>query len=97
MKPLDSNEHPDDAPAKTAILIQQCLMAAFQPSQLIIEDQSAQHVTHASYHPEKGHFRITIQSTQLPPSDLIAAHRRIYQALGDLMQTSIHALSIQIL
>ena len=70
------------------------LSAALQPDELEIVDESHKHVGHAGARDGRGHFRIRIVSkkfTGLPP---LRCHRLIYEAVGDLMETDIHALSI---
>ncbi len=71
------------------------LTASFSPEHLEIVDESHKHAGHAGARDGRGHFAITIVScafTGMPP---IKRHRAIYQALGELMQSDIHALSIQ--
>ncbi len=41
-----------------------------------------------------GHFRVRIVSEQFAGLGRIQSHRLIYDALGSLMQTDIHALSV---
>ncbi len=78
-----------------AIRIQ--LQAHFQPSHLDIEDDSAAHAGHAGARDGKGHFNITIVSTEFEGKTLMQRHRMVYKALTDLLATDIHALSIQAL
>ena len=44
-----------------------------------------------------GHYRVTIVSKSFAGLSAVARHRLVYQALGDLMDTDIHALAIQAL
>lgn len=71
------------------------LKIAFQPSHLDIEDDSAAHAGHAGARDGKGHFNVVIVSTEFAGKSLIQRHRMVYKALSDLMETDIHALSIQ--
>jgi len=64
------------------------------PSELVIEDESHLHAGHAGAKGGKGHFRITISSDKFQGLRLLQQHRLIYDALGEMMQTDIHALSI---
>lgn len=75
--------------------IRAALEAALAPEQLVIEDESHQHAGHAGAATGRGHFRVEIVSAAFVGQALIARHRRVYAALGDLMQTDIHALSLQ--
>ena len=42
-----------------------------------------------------GHFNVVIEAQAFAGLSAIARHRLIYQALGTLMETDIHALGIQ--
>lgn len=75
--------------------IRDCLMNALQPSHLEITDQSHLHAGHAGAKEGKGHFAVEITSAAFAGKSLIHRHRLVYDALGDLMQTDIHALSIK--
>lgn len=70
------------------------LQAALQPSALDIDDESHLHAGHAGAATGRGHFRLRIVSTAFAGLSPVQRHRRIYEALGGLMQTDIHALSI---
>jgi len=75
--------------------IRDALQAAFQPQQLVIEDDSAAHAGHAGAATGRGHFRVEIVAAAFAGQPVLARHRMVYAALGELMQTDIHALSIQ--
>lgn len=64
------------------------------PSELAIEDESHQHAGHAGARDGRGHFRVRIVAEAFSGESLLARHRRVYAALGDLMQTDIHALAL---
>lgn len=64
------------------------------PSELAIDDESHQHVGHAGARDGRGHFRVRIIAAAFSGESLLARHRRVYAALGDLMQTDIHALAL---
>ncbi len=66
------------------------------PSHLEIIDDSHKHVGHAGARDGKGHFTLIISSESLAGKRMLQQHRLIYNALGDLMETDIHALSIKI-
>lgn len=70
------------------------LEAAFAPESLDIEDESHKHAGHAGAKSGKGHFNVTIVSDKFADKTLIQRHRMVYEALGDYMETDIHALSI---
>ncbi len=75
--------------------IRAALAAAFEPQRLVIEDESHRHAGHAGAATGRGHFRVEIVSSAFAGLPALARHRQVYAALGDLMQTEIHALSIQ--
>ncbi len=74
-----------------------CITASLQPSSLEIIDDSASHAGHAGAKTGKGHFILKIKSDAFEDKSILEQHRMIYAALGDLMTTDIHALTIQVL
>ncbi|MGB5248156.1 MAG: BolA family protein [Gammaproteobacteria bacterium] len=75
--------------------IRKALESALSPESLDIDDESHLHAGHAGARDGRGHFRVTIVAAEFKGMNQIQRHRRIYAALGNLMQTDIHALSIQ--
>jgi BolA family transcriptional regulator, general stress-responsive regulator len=75
--------------------IRTALTAAFAPQHLVIEDESHRHVGHAGAATGRGHFRVEIVSSAFAGLPPLARHRQVYAALGALMETDIHALTIQ--
>ncbi|OJZ18918.1 MAG: BolA family transcriptional regulator [Thiobacillus sp. 65-29] len=69
-------------------------LAALDPETLQLEDESAQHRGHAGAAGGGGHFRLTIVSPRFDRLSTLARHRLVYDALGEMMQREIHALSI---
>ncbi len=76
-------------------LMRQALDSELHPEALEIEDESHLHAGHAGARDGRGHFRVTIVSEAFAGLRPLQRHRRVYQALGGLMDTDIHALSIQ--
>lgn len=74
--------------------IRAALEAALQPSELELVDESHKHAGHAGARDGRGHFALRINAAAFAGLAPLARHRRVYAALGDLMQTDIHALSI---
>lgn len=72
------------------------IQSALEPESLEILDESHLHVGHEGAKDGRGHFRIKISSSKFNGLRMLQQHRLIYDALGDLMQTDIHALSIDI-
>lgn len=75
-------------------LIRARLTAAFQPSHLEIADEGDLHVGHAEE--GAGHFAVTICAEALAGKTRVQQHRLVYDALGEMMQTNIHALRITV-
>ena len=70
-------------------------LAALEPLELQLVDESAQHAGHAGTRPGGNtHWRLTIVSPRFAGQTTVARHRMVYQALGELMQNPIHALAI---
>lgn len=74
--------------------IRQCLSDALHPVQLEVDDESHRHIGHAGAADGRGHFRVRLVSSRFAGMSPVARHRAVYAALGDLMQTDIHALAI---
>jgi len=75
-------------------VIRQRLQDQLCPESLVVEDESHLHVGHAGARDGRGHFRVFIVTPAFNGKNRIARHRMVYSAMGDLMQTDIHALSI---
>lgn len=74
--------------------IEALLRQAFSPSKLQIKDQSHLHAGHAGAQDGRGHYEVTIVAEAFSNTRPLARHRMIYDALGTLMETDIHALRI---
>ncbi|HUN68427.1 MAG TPA: BolA family protein [Burkholderiales bacterium] len=73
-------------------------LGVLAPARLDLFDESARHAGHAGAAPGGNtHWKLTIVSAAFAGKSTVARHRMIYQALGDLMQNPIHALSIRAL
>ncbi len=81
----------------TSELIKQKLNESFQPELIEIIDDSAAHAGHAGAKQGGGHYNVTIVAKAFEGKTLVQRHQLIYQALGDLMKTDIHALGINAL
>jgi BolA family transcriptional regulator, general stress-responsive regulator len=75
-------------------LIRKRLQDAFNPETLEIYDESHLHVGHAGARSGKGHFRVRILARQFAGLPLKKRHQMVYEALDQLMETEIHALSL---
>jgi BolA protein len=76
-------------------MLRERLTRALQPVELDIIDESAKHAGHAGAASGGGHFIVTIVSPAFENKTLIQRHRLVYDAVGDIMHSEIHALSIQ--
>ena len=75
-------------------MIRERLEAAFAPDSLEIIDESHKHAGHASAQ-GAGHFIVQIVSNAFEGKSPVQRHRMVFDAVDDLMQSEIHALSIQ--
>ena len=75
--------------------IRQRLTAALAPSRLDLIDESARHAGHAGARAEgESHFRMLIVTGMFTGKSRLQRQRMVFAALGDLMRTDVHALSI---
>ena len=75
--------------------IRALLTEALAPQSLDVADDSHKHAGHAGARGGQGHFGVDIVSSAFAGKLPLARHRLVYAALGDMMQTDIHALSIR--
>ncbi|SMQ95458.1 BolA family protein [Xanthomonas fragariae] len=73
------------------------LQTALAPSELEVVDDSRRHAGHAGARDGRGHFNVRMVSAAFADKPQLARHRAIYAAVGEMMQTDIHALSIKAL
>lgn len=70
-------------------------LATLEPVALDLVDESAKHEGHAGWRPGGNtHWRLHIVSRRFSGQPTVARHRMVYQALGEMMQDPIHALTI---
>lgn len=74
--------------------IRERLSQAFAAETIEIVDDSHKHAGHASAK-GGGHFTVHIVSPAFAGKSLVQRHRMVYEALGELMQHEVHALSIK--
>lgn len=77
--------------------IRSAIEVSLKPSGLEIIDQSHRHAGHAGARDGRGHFDVHIVSDLFKGKLPLARHRMVYAAVGNLMETDIHALSIKAL
>ena len=75
--------------------IERNLAEALSPIRLEIEDESHRHAGHAGARPEgESHFRLTVVAAAFQGKTRVERQRMVYAALGELMESDIHALSL---
>jgi BolA protein len=74
------------------------LTAAFRPTRLEIEDDSARHRGHAGAREGgESHFNVLIESAAFAGSPKLARQRMVYRALAEELAGPVHALSVRAL
>lgn len=74
--------------------IREKLLAAFEPERLEVRDDSHLHVGHPGAKDGRGHFHVTIRAEAFRGQRPLHRHRMVFDALGEMMETDIHALQI---
>lgn len=82
-------------PAERIEEIRSRLEQAFTPESLMVEDQGHLHIGHEGAKDGRGHFRVMIVTDAFNGLSMIKRHRAIYEQMGSLMQSDIHALAIE--
>ncbi len=76
--------------------IEQRLQAAFQPRELVVENESGKHAGHAGDDGSgESHFNVVIRADAFAGLSRVARHRAVHKALGDI-NTRVHALALDI-
>ena len=81
--------------ANRVLAIRSRLIAAFAPTELEVVDESDKHRGHPGARDGRGHFHVKIISPHFAGRKPIERHRMVYEALGPLLKTDIHALSVR--
>jgi BolA protein len=72
------------------------LNSALSPTKVELIDDSEQHRGHGGYNPAgESHFSLKIESAAFEGKSRVERQRMIYGALGELMDSRVHALSIR--
>lgn len=87
----------NDDSADLILLVKSRLEQHLDPTMLEITDESKMHVGHAGAQNGMKHLAIRISSKALETMPKLLAHKAIYSALGELMDTRIHAVRIRII
>jgi BolA protein len=72
------------------------LNSSLAPTHVELIDDSEQHRGHGGYNPAgESHFSLRIESPAFAGKTRVQRQRMIYAALGELMDSRVHALSIR--
>ena len=75
-------------------LIRARLLDALAPCEVEVRDDSHLHAGHVGAREGGGHYSVRIVAEEFRGLAPLARHRRVYAALGELMDGPIHALAI---
>jgi BolA protein len=75
----------------------QRLQEGLAPEHLEVIDDSHRHAGHAGAADGRGHFTVLVVSPRFTGLATLKRHKLVYEAVGSMMATDIHALSIQAL
>jgi BolA protein len=70
-------------------------LRALEPEELHVVDDSHRHAGHAGAADGRGHFTVLLVSKRFAGLSTLRRHRLVYEVVGDMMTTDVHALSIQ--
>ena len=72
------------------------LNSVLSPTKMELIDDSEQHRGHGGYNPAgESHFTLKVESAAFEGKSRVERQRMIYGALGELMDSRVHALSIR--
>ena len=84
-------------PEERLEIITTALVTALAADHVEVIDDSALHAGHLGAQGSGGHYRLVVVSRRFDGLSRVAAQRLVYQALGELMTTDIHALEMRTL
>mgnify|MGYP001166624839 FL=1 len=81
----------------TRSLIENLLTDAFSPNFLEVRDVSAAHYGHAgAKEGGESHFEVDIEATAFSKKTRVQSHRLIYGVLKPLLDSSVHAVALNV-
>ena len=87
-------DSPATGPVATEMLRR--LNSALLPTRVDLADDSELHRGHGGYNPAgESHFTLTIESPAFAGKSRVERQRMVHAALGDLLESRVHALSIR--
>ena len=84
-------------PSQRVIRIREAIEHGLAATHVEVIDHSADHAGHPGAAAGGGHFEILVVSDAFEGQSRLAAQRLVYQALGPLMASDIHAVSMHTL
>lgn len=60
-----------------------------------VQDESHLHAGHEGARDGRGHFRVVVVSTAFEGKNRLQRHRMVFEAVGEMLTTDIHALGVQ--
>jgi len=73
------------------------LTAAFEPSRLVVEDESHRHAGHAGARPGgETHFNVQMVSAAFAGKSRVERHRMVHAVLDEELRDSVHALALKL-
>jgi BolA protein len=72
-------------------------LQSLAPVRVEVTDDSHRHAGHEGARDGRGHFSVVVVSEAFRGVAPLARHRQVYAAVGEMMQTDIHALAIRAL
>ncbi|MEY4751870.1 MAG: hypothetical protein RIQ60_4084 [Pseudomonadota bacterium] len=79
----------------SAAEVETTLRRLFEPGELLVRDDSAQHAGHAGA-AAGSHLFVRMRSSRFAGLPRLARHRLVYDALSTLMAQGIHALALDL-
>ena len=71
-------------------------LAALNPTKIELVDDSEKHRGHGGYNPAgESHFSLLVESAAFASKPRVERQRMVHRALGDLLDSRVHALSIR--
>lgn len=87
---------PNESTGPVATEMIRRLENALSPTRLVLQNDSDQHRGHAGHDGTgESHFSLEIVSSEFEDLSRVQRQRLIYKALGDLIETQVHALQIK--
>jgi BolA protein len=87
-------DDPDTGPVAREMLSR--LRRALDPARIELVDDSEKHRGHGGHNPAgESHFSLAVESPAFAGKSRIERQRLVHKALGDLLDSRVHALSIR--